>query len=357
MPSVSSIAILGVLFCFSGAASDQTLVVNPYLRQPLKLPAFLKGKTFYVAELAGSAERSSVITANTWTSPNPAWLPPGVNFNRELTMTDITWQREAAEIVREALVESLRSGGGLAQDEASADYSISAQLYRFGLAEATWREYYAKLEMWVSVTDHGTGAVTDIFALGTAVRKKEDRKNKAQEAIQASLETALARGITNFFYNAKLKSTVAPAPILNEGGGPGRVALEVRRFRIAQSVVLPNEFQDFLYAQLLEKLKEAGLTDTVVGENEVADSPDGEALVLEGTMMKAEGAWYRGAGEKKLTAEITLRRSPDETVMEKEITAGPNLWTRASYPDENELWSAPALADRIVKEIRGARRK
>jgi len=361
MLSSGSIAVLGACLYLSGAFpnhdSEEKFAVNPSLSQPVSTPAFLKGKTFFVAGSTGNAGSSSIRTANTWTSPNPAWLPPGVNFNRELKMSDIALQRDAADIVREALVKSLESGGELSPDEASADYSISVNLYRFGLAEATWREYYAKLEMWLGVTDRRTGTITDVFALGTAVNKKEDRKNKAQDAIQSSLDTALARGIANFLYSAKLKSAVAPAAMLEGGSAaPAPATIQVRRFRIAESVVLPDEFQDFLYTYLLEKLKEARPTDIIAGENEVADAPGTEVLVLEGTILKSAGAWYRGAGERKLTAEITLRRGPNTTILDKQITSSPNMWTRVSYPDENELWSVPALADRVVKEIRAVKR-
>ena len=102
---------------------------------------------------------------------------------------------------------------------------------------------------------------------------------------------------------------------------------------------------------LTEKLRDAKLTTAVLGENELPDPPGIAYLALEGKMLAVRGAWYRGAGEKKLTAEVVLRRSTNETVFKKEISAGPSVWKRVSYEDENELWSAGALADRIVKEI------
>jgi len=115
-------------------------------------------------------------------------------------------------------------------------------------------------------------------------------------------------------------------------------------------VTLPKEFPDFLYALLTEKLQSAKLGNAVLGENEVLDPP-AKPWVLEGKMLAIRGAWYRGAGERALAAEVTLRRGPNETVFRKEISAAPSVWKRVSYPDENELWSAAALADRIVKEI------
>ena len=355
MRPVSSIASAALLFCLCGAASEKSFDVNPGLRQPVKLPAFLKGKTFFVGESTGGAGSSSVNTVTPRHGPNP-W--GGITFSREFKTLDIAWPREPVEIVRQALVESLQAGGAIAQDEATADYSVSLKLHRFGLGEATWREYYAKLEMWVSVTDCKTGTITDVFALGTAAKRKEDNEDKAREAIQSSLETALARAVTNFLYNAKLASAVAAPPTVDEGATEGPATIEVRRFRNREGLTLPPEFPDFLYTQIIEKLKAAQLAEMIVGENEVGVSPTAQKLVLEGTMLKVSGAsLWRGAGEKKLTAEITLRGSPNETILEKELTAGPNPLTRASWPDENELWSVPAFADRVVKEIRDARRK
>src|SRR5690242_16449279 len=97
-------------------AAEGIYPVNPQLRQPVELPACLKGKTFFLGEVSGGGGNSTVRTARSWTSPNPAWLPPGVNFNRELKMEDLFWQRDPTEVVREALVQSFTSGGSLAAD-------------------------------------------------------------------------------------------------------------------------------------------------------------------------------------------------------------------------------------------------
>ncbi len=137
---------------------------------------------------------------------------------------------------------------------------------------------------------------------------------------------------------------------------PFAVPIEIRRFTLAEGLAFPKEFPDFLYAQLIEKLNAARVCRQVLGENEIPDPSLGESLVLEGKMLASKGAWYRGAGEKKITALVTFRRG-SQTVFMKEITAGPNIFTRVSYEDENELWSAAALADRILKEVRAALKK
>jgi len=158
----------------------------------------------------------------------------------------------------------------------------------------------------------------------------------------------------HFLYTSLLLLALCP---LIEGSDAKSKSIEVRRFTVIEGKAFPREFSDFLYTQLIEKLSEARLFDVILGENELPDQPDGGSLVLQGTMLEARGAWYKGAGEKKLTAEVILRRRSNGTVFKKPITAGPNVWTRVSYADENELWSAGALADRIVKEIRNSLKK
>jgi hypothetical protein len=152
-----------------------------------------------------------------------------------------------------------------------------------------------------------------------------------------------------------LLGLVALRPLAAAGDvKPKATNLEVQRFSVGEGVTLPKELPDFLYALLTEKLRDAKLTIAILGENELPDPPDPAALALEGKLLGARGAWYRGAGEKKLTAEVVLRRGSKDTIFKKELSAGPSVWTRVSYEDENELWSAAALADRIVKEIRDA---
>ena len=156
-----------------------------------------------------------------------------------------------------------------------------------------------------------------------------------------------------FLYGLLVLSALCPGATAGDVR-PKAAAIEIRRFTVAEGVSLPKELPDFLYALLVEKLEEAQLPAVILGENEMPDSPGPDPLVLEGRMLAARGAWYRGAGEKKLTAEVILRRGTAETVWKKVITAAPSVWTRVSYDDENELWSAAALAERIVKEIRSA---
>jgi len=152
---------------------------------------------------------------------------------------------------------------------------------------------------------------------------------------------------------AVLFGCVALARLSSAGDAkPKPSAIELRRFSVAEGAAFPQEFPDFLYALLMEKLQEARLDAVILGENEVPDTAGSAILVLEGKMLAAKGAWYRGAGEKKLSAEVTLRSGTARIVWKKDISAGPSVWTRVSYEDENELWSAAALADRIVKEIR-----
>src|SRR5579872_2221504 len=151
-----------------------------------------------------------------------------------------------------------------------------------------------------------------------------------------------------------LVALAAVVPGRAAGKPDAAAAIEVRRFAVPAGVTLPREFPDFLYALLIEKLHEAQLPLAVLGENEVAESPSSEPLVLEGQMLAVKGAWYRGAGEKKLTAEVVLRRGPAPPIVKKQVSAAPNVWTRVSYEDENELWSADALATRIVKEVQNA---
>jgi|SRR5579871_104179 len=148
---------------------------------------------------------------------------------------------------------------------------------------------------------------------------------------------------------------LAVYPLLAQGVPKSKsITLEVRRFTLAEGVNFPKEFPDFLYALLIEKLTEAPIGAVVLGENELADPPGADTLVLEGKVLASKGAWYRGAGEKQIVTRVVFRRGADEILFQKEVTAGPSVWTRVSYEDENELWSAAALADRIIKEVRAA---
>lgn len=203
--AVASCWILGLA---APAAADEPYQVNPQLQQPVKLPACLRGKSFFVTEVGGGGGSSAVRVARAWTSPNPPGFPAGINFNRELKMENLAWSRDAADVVRDALVDAFRSGASLAADEDSADYSLTVTVFRFGLAEATWREYYSKLEMRVELKDRRTGQVTEIPAIGTSVAKLEDRKRKSAQAIQSGLETALSRGLANFLNHRQLWAAV-----------------------------------------------------------------------------------------------------------------------------------------------------
>jgi|SRR5579871_427479 len=205
-PSVAVFCVL--LLPLALIHAGETYTVNPQLPQPIKVPACLLGKTFFVAELGGGSASSAVRMARSWTSPNPAWLPPGVNFNRELKMLEVNWQTDPADIVRDALVQSFRSANNLASDDTAADYTLLVTLFRFGLADATWREYYSKLEMLVQVKNMRTGAIVDVPAIGTCVAKTEDRDHKSKQKIESGLQTALSRGVTNFLYSARLKAAV-----------------------------------------------------------------------------------------------------------------------------------------------------
>lgn len=335
----------GAFVWVSLGAADGVYPVNPQVRQTVPLPDFLKGKSFYITAVTGGGDESSVRTARTWTSPNPVGLPPGVNFNRDLKMENLFWQRDPRDVVREAVLQSLSQGGRLADSEANADYSLALTIFRYGLAEATWREYYAKLEVLGQIKNMRTGAAASVVALGTSVAKLEDRKNKSAEAVQSGLEIALGRGVANLLNSREFKSCLGAG----DSGAANRAAIELRRFSVSDGMTLPSEFPDFLYAVLVEKLAEARLPLAVLGENELAGS-----MTLDGRMLAVRGAWYRGAGEKKLTAEVSLRRNGGEVLFRKEISAAPSVWKRVSYEDENELWSAAALADRIVKEIQAA---
>jgi len=204
--SVFAAALTAFFSLTASVPAAEPFTVNPQLQKPVRLPTWLQAKRFYVAEVAGDAGGANFRTARSWTSPNPAYLPPGINFNRELKMQEVLWDRDPVQIVRAALVQSLVAGGSIAAEESSADYSLSVSVYRFGLVEATWREYYSKLEMLVQIKNLRTGSIVNAPAIGTCVADL-DRKH-GQRAIQSGLETALSRGIANFLYNTQTKDAV-----------------------------------------------------------------------------------------------------------------------------------------------------
>jgi hypothetical protein len=126
--------------------------------------------------------------------------------------------RQPAEIVREALMETLRSSDLLAPDLESANYSLTVYLFHFGLATGSGVEFFGKVDLNVVVKEKASGKSQEVTALGTSIQGAAFRKKSIQKNVEANIDEALESALRNFLRGTKLRDAVAalsaasPAP-------------------------------------------------------------------------------------------------------------------------------------------------
>jgi len=124
--------------------------------------------------------------------------------------------RQPTEIVREALEDTLRATGLLAEDSASADYLLTVYVFSFGLAAGAGNDFYGKTDLNVVVKDARTGASQEVTALGTSIQGLAVRKKNIMKNVKENIEQSLQDGLRNFLRGTKLRDAVAgaaaPAP-------------------------------------------------------------------------------------------------------------------------------------------------
>lgn len=123
--------------------------------------------------------------------------------------------RDRTAIVRQALEDSLRGGGLLAPDEASAEFLLTVYLFQFGPASGSSFAIISKMDMNVVVKSRSTGKSQEVPAVGTSIEPEAARKKNLMKRMQASLEEALEGALRNFLRSVKLREAI-------ESLGPSR---------------------------------------------------------------------------------------------------------------------------------------
>ncbi len=138
------------------------------------------------------------------------------------------------------------------------------------------------------------------------------------------------------------------------GGAKGEAkykSIAVKHFTQAEGVELSPQFRDFLFAELKDELKKAGLTEQIIGEDEVVEAADApQSVIVEGNLLEyKKGSAVKesligfGAGMRSLRAQITVRRRSDhQALLDQELKV------RAS-----SKWTEQVLAKFLAKKITG----
>jgi hypothetical protein len=120
--------------------------------------------------------------------------------------------RQPTEIVRQALEETLKRSDLQAVDRASADYTITAYIFHFGLDEGSGLEYFGKVDLNVVLKDPVNGKSQTITALGTSIQGVAFRKKSILKNVETNLDEALEAALRNFLRGTKLRDAVALPP-------------------------------------------------------------------------------------------------------------------------------------------------
>lgn len=132
--------------------------------------------------------------------------------------------RQPAEVVRQALTETLRNSDLLAADRESADYSLTVYLFHFGLATGSGAEFFGKVDLNVVLKEVASGKSQEITALGTSIQGAAFRKKSILKNVEANIDEALESALRNFLRGTKLRDAVAApraAPPATVPASPG----------------------------------------------------------------------------------------------------------------------------------------
>jgi hypothetical protein len=156
---------------------------------PVKPQVFPKQIKFFVNRIV---DRSG--------SPQPllAYAPRGGVF----------FDREPAEMVREALEDSLKLGEMMASDSTSADYVLDVYIFQFGLSKGSGFEFFAKAELSVVVKNVNAGKTETVPAMGTSIQNRAVLKSNIQKNVTENVEESLQDCIRNLLRGVKLREAV-----------------------------------------------------------------------------------------------------------------------------------------------------
>jgi len=130
--------------------------------------------------------------------------------------------REPTEIIRQALTDTLKTAGLLADDKASANYILNLYVFHFGLASGSGAEYFGKVDLNVVVKDTATGKSQEVTALGTYIKGTAILKKNILKNVEENIDGALQDSLRNFLRGTKLRNVVVPP----EGNTPAPPAVE-----------------------------------------------------------------------------------------------------------------------------------
>ena len=187
-------ALVALLLVLSVAAEEPTPnaqnTISIKLENPVKPQTFTRPIKFFV---------ENVIDRSGNPQPLLVYKPRGGVF----------LDRQPAEIVRQALTETLHNSDLLAPDRESADYLLTVYLFHFGLATGSGAEYFGKVDLNVVVKGVASGKSQEVTALGTSIQGIAFRKKSIHKNVEANIDEALESALRNFLRGTKLRDAVA----------------------------------------------------------------------------------------------------------------------------------------------------
>jgi hypothetical protein len=124
--------------------------------------------------------------------------------------------KQPTEILRETLLQSLRSANLLAPDADSADLVLRLYLFHFGLGEGSGLDFFGKVEFSTIVKNPKTAESQEVKASGTSIAKGAVRKKNIQKNVEEDIREALKDAVRNFLRGTQLKEAVGT---LSKAGG------------------------------------------------------------------------------------------------------------------------------------------
>lgn len=175
--------------------------IHVELTEPVKPQTFSRPLKFYVTDVtdrSGNAQPMLVFKAR----------------------NGIFLDRTPAEITREALSNCLKSADMLAPDRESADFVLTAYLFKFGLSDSSGMDFFGKVELAVVVKNSKTGKSQQVAAAGTSIAGAAFRKKTIQKHVLDDINNAFSDVMRNFFRGEKLRDAIAAMDVPPDTKGP-----------------------------------------------------------------------------------------------------------------------------------------
>ena len=194
MHPIVQTALVVSLLVLSVAAEEPTPnaqnTISVKLKNPVKPQTFPRPIKFFI---------ENVIDRSANPQPLLVYKPRGGVF----------LDRQPAEVVLQALTETLRNSDLLATDRESADYSLTVYLFHFGLATGSGAEFFGKVDLNVVLKEVASGKSQEITALGTSIQGVAFRKKTILKNVEANIDEALESALRTFLRGTKLRDAVA----------------------------------------------------------------------------------------------------------------------------------------------------